>query len=146
MVVIRFRDELIKGHMISRPWDSLEELLSSAPATPPTSFRVRRLGSDAIEEISTSEAKAVFYVDSFDGDKNHQPLHFHARVPIVHGIWIRIVFDDDEVMEGIVNNSMRFLVDSGFFLQPTDPGSNNRLVYVNKRGLKDCRVLGVRNF
>jgi hypothetical protein len=47
-------------------------------------------------------------------------------------------------MEGIVYNSICYLVDSGFFLLPTDPDSNNRLVYVRKSWLTDHRVLGLR--
>jgi hypothetical protein len=47
-------------------------------------------------------------------------------------------------MEGIVHNSIRYLIDPGFFLRPTDPGSNNKLVYVMKTWLKDHRVLGMR--
>ena len=57
---------------------------------------------------------------------------------------MRVEFLDGEVMEGIVHNTLRFLVDPGFFLVPTDPDSNNRLVYVMKSWLKDHRVLGVR--
>jgi hypothetical protein len=47
-------------------------------------------------------------------------------------------------MEGIVYNSIRYLIDPGFFLLPTDPGSNNKLVYVLKSWLVDHRILGMR--
>jgi hypothetical protein len=143
-VVIQFGDELIKGYLESQTWNTIEELLRNAPDSPPKIFRVRRLGSDVVEEIPTENAKAVFYVNNFDGDFEHKPLQFHTRAPIVHGIWVRLEFFDGEVMEGIVHNSIRYLVDPGFFLRPTDPGSNNRLVYVMKSGLKDYRVLGMR--
>lgn len=143
-VVIQFGEELIKGYLVSQTWNTIEELLRNAPDSPPKIFRVRRLGSDVVEDIPTENAKAVFYVNNFDGDFEHKPLQFHTRAPIVHGIWVRVEFFDGEVMEGIVHNSIRYLVDPGFFLQPTDPGSNNRLVYVMKSGLKDYRVLGMR--
>jgi hypothetical protein len=143
-VVIQFGDELIKGYLESQTWNTIEELLRNAPDSPPKIFRVRRLGSDVVEDIPTENAKAIFYVNNFDGDFEHKPLQFHTRAPIVHGIWVRLEFFDGEVMEGIVHNSIRYLVDPGFFLQPTDPGSNNRLVYVMKSGLKDYRVLGMR--
>ncbi len=143
-VVIQFGDELIKGYLESQTWNTIEELLRNAPDSPPKIFRVRRLGSDVVEEIPTENAKAVFYVNNFDGDFEHKPLQFHTRAPIVHGIWVRLEFFDGEVMEGIVHSSIRYLVDPGFFLRPTDPGSNNRLVYVMKSGLKDYRVLGMR--
>jgi hypothetical protein len=143
-VVIQFGEELIKGYLESPTWNTIEELLRNAPDSPPKIFRIRRLGSDVVEDIPTENAKAVFYVNNFDGDFEHRPLQFHTRAPIVHGIWVRLEFFDGEVMEGIVHNSIRYLVDPGFFLQPTDPGSNNRLVYVMKSGLKDYRVLGMR--
>jgi hypothetical protein len=57
---------------------------------------------------------------------------------------MRFQFLDGEVMEGIVYNSIRYLVDPGFFVLPTDPGSNNTLVYVVKSWLVDHRVLGLR--
>jgi hypothetical protein len=57
---------------------------------------------------------------------------------------MRLQFRDGEVMEGIVHNSLRYLVDPGFFLMPTDPESNNKLVYVVKSWLADLRVLGMR--
>jgi hypothetical protein len=84
-------------------------------------------------------------VHSFEGDENHKELNFHAKAPIVHGIWIRIQFLDGEVMEGIVHNSIRYLVNPGFFLMPTSPRSNNKLVYVAKSQLADYRVLGTRS-
>jgi hypothetical protein len=143
-VVIQFGDSVVKGYLEPQSWDSIEGVLRSAPDSPPRSFRVRTLDSDTIQEISTADAKAVFYVNDFEGDREHRPLQFHAPTPIVHGIWVRVEFLDGEVMEGIVHNSMRFLVDPGFFLVPTDPDSNNQLVYVMKSWLKDHRVLGVR--
>ena len=118
--------------------------MSHAPHGSPESFRVRHLDSNAVEEISARDIKAVFYVNSFEGDSDHKELNFHSRAPIVHGIWVRLQFLDGEVMEGIIYNSIRYLVDPGFFLLPTDPDSNNRLVYVRKSWLADYRVLGMR--
>jgi hypothetical protein len=57
---------------------------------------------------------------------------------------MRLQFVDGEVMEGIVYNSIRYLIDPGFFLLPTDPDSNNKVVYVRKDRLVDLRVLGMR--
>lgn len=143
-VVIQFGNSVVKGYLEAQPWESIEGVLSQAPDSPPKSFRVRPVDSDTIQEISTSDAKAVFYVNDFDGNREHHPLNFYSPMPIVHGIWVRVEFLDGEVMEGIVHNTLRFLIDPGFFLIPSDPESNNRLVYVMKGWLKDHRVLGVR--
>jgi len=134
----------LRGYLDSIALDTVEELLSHAPQSSPESFRLRHLESDIVEEIAADDVKAVFYVICFKGDSDHKELNFHSRAPIVHGIWVRLQFRDGEVMEGIIYNSIRYLVDPGFFLLPTDPESNNRLVYVRKSWLSDYRVLGMR--
>jgi len=144
-VVIRVGNEIIKGFLDSRADDNLDALLRDAATDPPALLRVRRLADNLIQEIPIEHAKAVFYVKDFDGDRQHKNLRFYKGAPIVHGVWMRLEFTDGEIMEGLVQNTSRFLVDPGFFILPTDPYSNNRLVYVVKSWLKECRVLGLRN-
>jgi hypothetical protein len=143
-VVIQLGSRTIKGYLDSPAWSTVEDLLSRAPHSSPETFRVRHLETNIVEEILAKDIKAVFYVNSFEGDSDHQHLNFYSRAPIVYGIWMRLQFLDGEVMEGMVYNSIRYLVDPGFFLLPTDPDSNNRLVYVRKNWLADHRVLGMR--
>jgi hypothetical protein len=143
-VVIQFGNRLIKGYLESPAWNTIEELLSNAPRKAPESFRIRLLETDVVEEFLTADIKAIFYVNNFEGNSDHKELNFHSRAPIVHGIWMRFQFRDGEVMEGIVYNSIRYLVEPGFFVLPTAPDSNNRLVYVQKTWLVDHRVLGLR--
>jgi hypothetical protein len=143
-VVLQFGTRTIKGYLESPLWNTIEDLLGNAPIGSPETFRVRRLDNDLVEDIPINDVKAVFYVNSFEGNSDHKQLNFHTRAPIVHGIWMRFQFLDGEVMEGIVFNSIRYLVDPGFFMMPTDPGSNNKLVYVLKSWLVDHRVLGMR--
>lgn len=143
-VVIQFGNRTVKGYLESPIWNTIEDLLSNAPPSSPETFRIRHLDSDLVEEIPTSGIKAVFYVNTFNGDSDHTHLNFHSRAPVAKGIWMRLQFRDGEVMEGIVHNSLRYLVDPGFFLIPTDPESNNKLVYVVKSWLSDLRVLGMR--
>jgi len=143
-VVIQFGSRTLKGYLESPSWNTIEELLGNAPQSSLETFRIRRLDTGVVEEISIRDVKAVFYVNSFEGDSARNQINFHTRAPIVHGIWMRFQFRDGEVMEGIVYNSIRYLVDPGFFVLPTDPGSNNKLVYVVKSWLVDHRVLGLR--
>ena len=129
--MIQFGAKRVKGYLESPIWNTIEELLSNAPAGSTEILgSAPRIGD--CRGIPTRDVKAVFYVNTFDGDPDHKDLNFHSRAPIVHGIWMRLQFLDGEVMEGIVYNSLRYLVDPGFFLLPTDPDSNNKLVYVLK--------------
>ena len=113
---------------------------------PLDSIRLKLLDSGTVEDVSTKDAKAVFFVKTFDGDLRHRALHFHEHAPIVAGLWVRVYFYDGEMIEGIISNTKDFVLETGFFLRPTDPNGNNRLVYVLKAGLKDFHVLGMRNF
>jgi hypothetical protein len=143
-IVIQFGTGVLKGYLETPASDTIEELLGNAPQGSPESIRIRLVDSDIVEEVSFKDIKAIFYVNSFDGDAEHTEINFYTRAPITHGIWMRVQFQDGEVMEGIAYNSIRYLVDPGFFLLPTDPGSNNKLVYVLKSWLVDYRVLGMR--
>ena len=143
-VVIQFGAKTIKGYLEPSNWSTIEDVLSNASRTSAETMRVKHLESGLIEEVSVKDVKAVFFVNSFDGDSERNHINFHTRAPIVHGVWVRLQFRDGEVMEGIVYNSIRYIVDPGFFLLPTDPGSNNRLIYVVKNSLIDLRVLGLR--
>lgn len=143
-IVVQFGTRTVKGYLETPIWNTLEDLLSNAPPQSPDSFRVRPLHSNAIEDIPIKDAKAIFFVHSFSGNSQHRNLNFHTLAPTVHGIWMRFQFLDGEVMEGIVFNSIRYLIDPGFFLLPTDPRSNNKLVYVVKSWLVDHQVLGLR--
>lgn len=144
-VVIQFGTRTIKGYLESPAWNTIEELLSGAPLSTPEILRVRLFESNCVEEISIKDVKAIFYVHNFDGDANHKEMSFYGKSPIVHGIWMRVQFLDGEVIEGIVHNSIRYLLDPGFFLVPTHPGSNNKLIYISKCQLADHCVLGTRN-
>jgi hypothetical protein len=143
-VVVQYGDRQIKGYLESPAWNTIEELLSNAPRSLPETWRIRLVESGCVEELPIKDVKAIFYVNSFEGDPGHDDLNFHKMVPVINGVWIRIKFSDGEILEGIVYNSIRYLVDPGFFLVPTDPDSNNRLVYVVKSRIADYQVLGLR--
>jgi hypothetical protein len=145
-VVIRYENHAIRGFAEASELGSMEQLLRNDPLYPLESIRLRLVDSEKIEEIPTKDAKAVFFVKTFDGDLRHRALHFHEHAPIVPGLWVRVYFYDSEMIEGIISNTKDFVLESGFFLMPTDPNGNNKLVYVLKGGLKDFHVLGIRNY
>ena len=142
-VVIRYNGEVIKGYLEQQKAEDLGGLLGQANRRIQDTLTVR-LENGELKQVPTAKVKAIFFVKSFEGQSERDELKFFSHAPIVHGIWTQVHFLDGEVVEGIVHNSMHHLVDPGFFLIPTDPGSNNKLIYVTKSALKDYRVLGVR--
>jgi hypothetical protein len=95
-------------------------------------------------EIDAQNLKAIFFVNSFSGNSDREVFRYYIHGPEVGAIWVEVQFKDDEIMEGIIHNSIHHLIADGFFLHPSDPGSNNKLVYIHKHAIKDYRVLGVR--
>ena len=77
--MIQFGNRTIKGYLESPAWNTIEELLSSAPQRTLETFRIRRLDSGLVEEVSIKDVKAVFYVNSFEGDSVRNHLNFHTR-------------------------------------------------------------------
>ncbi|MGH9563623.1 MAG: DUF6982 domain-containing protein, partial [Terracidiphilus sp.] len=142
-VVVRWGDRIVKGRLESPCWNAEGNVVPSAPDETCDVFHVRRLDANVVEEIPASEVSAVFFVNDFHGDPNRKTVRFHAHETALPGVWIQVKFPTGEVIEGIVENSIRFLVEPGFFLRPTDPGGNNKLVYVMKNALVDHHVLGV---
>ena len=144
-VVIRYEDRAVRGFVEESELGSIEQLLRNDPQYPLDSIRLKLVDSETVEEVPTKDAKAVFFVKTFDGDLRHRALHFHENAPIVPGLWVRVYFYDGEMIEGIISNTRDFVLEDGFFMRPTDPNGNNRLVHILKGGLKDFHVLGMRN-
>ena len=144
-VVVRYENRAVRGFAEVDELGSIDQLLRNDAQYPLDSIRLRLLDSETVEEVPTKDAKAVFFVKTFDGDVRHNALHFHEHAPIVPGLWVRVYFLDGEMIEGIISNTRDFVLEDGFFLRPTDPNGNNKLVYVLKGGLKDFHVLGMRN-
>lgn len=96
------------------------------------------------EALDLREAKALYFVKTFEGDSKREKIRFYENGPEVGLLWVEVQFMDDEVEEGAVHNSIHHLVQDGFFLHPSDPESNNQLVYVKKSAIKKYRVLGLR--
>jgi hypothetical protein len=144
-VVVQTGSQVFKGYIESQQWEELEGLLVQGPRRLPDVLRLRGVEDDAFQEIPIAGIKAVFFVKSFEGQGTRNYLKFFSNAPMVHGIWVQLQFRDGEIMEGIVLNGMHHLISPGFFLHPTDPDGNNKLIYVLKSSLTDFRVLGVRS-
>ena len=143
-VVIHSTTGIIKGFLERSPIHGVEDLLTQTERRLPDTLKIFDPESSDVRSIPLCEAKAVFFVRSFEGKGHHKDLKFYSNAPIVHGIWVQLEFKDGETIEGIVYNSVHHLIEPGFFLIPTDPNGNNSLVYVIKASLKQYRVLGVR--
>ena len=144
-MVVRFLDHAVRGYASADDLGSVEEMMRSGARAPLETIRLTPTEGGPAQVMPVSDAKAVFFVSTFDGDTEHEALHFHQHAPILPGLWVRVQFQDGEEIEGFVSNSQEYVLGSGFFIMPTDPDGNNRLIYVLKSRLKGFSVLGIRN-
>ncbi len=136
---------VLKGYLETHAPTDLESLLADPYRSFPNKLNLQPANGSGKElTIDVTKAKAVFFVKSFDGNKTRHPVRFYANGPAIHGIWAEIRFKDGEVVEGIIQNSIHHLLEDGFLLSPSDPESNNEVIYVMKDAIANYRVLGVR--
>ncbi len=57
-------------------------------------------------DVDWSKIKAVFFVSSFEGDREHQPVRFYTSGPELQNLWVEVVFTDGEIIEGSIRNSL----------------------------------------
>ncbi len=132
VIVRKLNGEIVKGYMDPSPEFTRGDIITITSLT------------DESIQVPKREMKALFFVRRFTGNRDYSEVKFFESQPRIDGLWVRLKFHDSETIEGIITNSIRFMVDDGFFLKPPDPNSNNRLMYVLKIALRDFTVLGVQ--
>ena len=92
--------------------------------------------------LAYEEIKGVHFVRDFeDGDRLERKL-FTSR-PKIDGLWLRLKFKDNEVMEGILPNNLLLTEGRGFTITPPDPYANSQKIFVPRAALTELTVLGV---
>jgi hypothetical protein len=141
-VVAKLRSgEVVKGYFILPCAADMRDLSNQGQNG---SITISSLTSNEPLQVALSDIKAVFFVKSFWGDPKRKGLRFYTNGPSVGAIWAEIRFQDDEIIEAMIDNSAQHLMGDCFLLRPSDAESNNLLVYVNKSAIATYRVLGVR--
>lgn len=135
-VVVRFIDgKMVKGYIVKFSPSDREIIVENL--------------SNQKESINMAELKAIFFVRTFEGDRDHiETKSFLGTVPRGKRIFVR--FRDGEAMTGFVEGDIPwqrgFFLESskssGFFLIPVDYHSNNIKVFVISDAVRDVTVMG----
>jgi len=94
-----------------------------------------------VATLPYGEVKSVSFVKDFGGEEDTRRI-FLAR-PKLEGLWVRMIFTDGEVLDGILANNLLNWEAAGFTVTPPEPDSNNQKVFVPRQALKSMQVLGV---
>ncbi|PYX92327.1 MAG: hypothetical protein DMG67_07215 [Acidobacteria bacterium] len=92
--------------------------------------------------IDLHEIKGVYFVRDFNDSESLNRKTFAAR-PRSEGLWVRLRFQDGEVIEGMMPNELTQLSADGFLIIPPDTRSNTQRIYVPKQALESLAVLAV---
>jgi hypothetical protein len=128
-VVVRCRDgRVIKGYLFDfLPQKDIFHVVSSDD-------------ENEITELSSSEPKAIFFVKSFDGDRDGAGPERLTREELraLRGVKLEVRFHDGEVMFGTTHGYQPGR--KGFFVFPTDETSNNTRIYVYEGATESVEV------
>src|ERR1700735_1003557 len=92
--------------------------------------------------IELSDVKSIHFVREFVETFAPERKVFLSR-PKLDGLWVRLRFRDEDVMEGIVANDLLDLLDNAVQLTPPDLHGNTLRVFIPRTALAEMKVLGV---
>lgn len=98
--------------------------------------------SGQVVTVELAEVKGVYFVRDFD-DPNLPARKTFATRPRTEGLWVRMRFRDNEVMEGLMPNDLTHLGTEGFLVTPPDTRSNTQRIFVPRSALTEILVLAV---
>jgi len=94
------------------------------------------------QAIALSDIKSIYFVRELAEEFEPERKAFLSR-PKLDGLWVRLRFRDEDVMEGIVGNDLLDLLDAGVQMTPPDLHGNTLRMFVPRSALLEMKVLGV---
>jgi len=98
--------------------------------------------SGNVVAINLHDVKGVYFVREFGDSESLVRKTFTSR-PRTEGLWVRLRFRDNEVIEGMMSNDLLQEGGDGFSIIPPDPRSNTQRIFVPRSALAEMTVLGV---
>ncbi|MGC1478644.1 MAG: hypothetical protein WA804_22550, partial [Terriglobales bacterium] len=92
--------------------------------------------------IDLREIKAVYFFREFSDNDLMLRKTFTTR-PRTEGLWVRLKFKDNDVIEGILPNDLTQNPAEGFLMNPPDLRANTQRVFVPREALTSVTVLAV---
>jgi hypothetical protein len=113
------------------------------PGTLGRTDRVDLLTPDGERQaIELKHVKCLYFVREFNDRFELERKTFLSR-PKLDGLWVRLRFQDEDALEGIVSNNLLDLLDTGVQLTPPDLHGNVLRMFVPRSALAEMKVLGV---
>jgi hypothetical protein len=98
--------------------------------------------SGKVIQIDLTEIKTVDFVRDFADSGGPSRKTFATR-PRTEGLWVRLKFADNDVIEGMIPNDLRQISAEGFLITPPDTRANIQRLFVPRSALTEVTVLAV---
>lgn len=133
MIVRRFTGEWLAGYMAADFTTNELELLDPA---------------GKLVCIAWSEIKWVCLVRELPGgsDKSDPERLLHKRFstrPRAAGVWLRLMLNDCDLLEGLAANDLSLLAPNGLLLTPPDIRSNTQRIFVPRLAIAELEVVAL---
>jgi len=94
-------------------------------------------------KLPYAEIKVVSFVRDFENGDNWRTHRSFASRPKTPGLWVRLIFRDEDTTEGVMANNLILLEEAGLYMIPPDPTFQNHRIFVPRLALREAQVLGV---
>lgn len=95
-----------------------------------------------VVSIDLAEIKSVDFVRDFSDLAATARKTFTTR-PRTEGLWVRLKFIDNDVVEGLMANDLTQVIPEGYLITPPDTRGNTQRIFVPKIALTELNVLAV---
>ncbi len=98
--------------------------------------------SGKVVSIDLREIKSVDFVRDFNDAASPARKTFTSR-PRTEGLWVRLKFIDNDVVEGMMPNDLNQVLPEGYLITPPDTRANIQRIFVPRTALEEISVLAV---
>jgi hypothetical protein len=98
--------------------------------------------SGNVVAMDLREIKGVYFVREFSDSESLTRKTFTSR-PRSEGLWVRLRFKDNEILEGLMPADLTQNMQEGFLVNPPDQRSNTQRIFVPRTALESLTVLAV---
>jgi hypothetical protein len=103
--------------------------------------------SGKVVAIAWEAVKWVCYVRDFPAGEQTNPERLlqkkFAVRPRAAGLWLRMILNDSDELEGLAANNRSLIEGAGLFLTPPDTRSNTQRIYVPRTAIQTLEVVSL---
>ena len=130
VVVETFEGQRLPGYVNPRQFDREDGLQMLDPA-------------GEVQELKWKDVKVAWFVRDWpEAPARAEPLVFPRR-PRLEGLWVRLRFRDEEILEGMLVNDLLHESEHGYLLAPPELNRVQQKAFIPKQALAAMEVLSV---